>query len=201
MPTFSNYFTRLETYSDLEVSIIRSTKINKVLKMILKLSSIPREEEFNFRGRAMDILSKWKPVLDSDTTPAPADKKDKQPDSAPAAGADAGAAAGAAEGDGDAAKPTANGAAHADKDDGEGDDGEMDGPEQPETPTKADGAGKEAETRLTDEPMLDADPEAGKTATDDTAEKTQPAELAESAAADVQGGEAADKDADMSVSA
>lgn len=70
MTTMSGYFTKLEHYADLEVSIIRLTKINKVLKMIVKLNSIPRDEEFNFRRRAVDILSKWKNVLD------PADEKD-----------------------------------------------------------------------------------------------------------------------------
>ncbi|KAF7116265.1 hypothetical protein CNMCM5793_004341 [Aspergillus hiratsukae] len=75
MNTMSTYFTRLEKVADdLEVSIIRATKINKVLKMIVKLSSIPRDEEFQFRRRAINILSKWKNVLDADTT-APAEPK------------------------------------------------------------------------------------------------------------------------------
>ncbi|KAF7594436.1 hypothetical protein BBP40_009256 [Aspergillus hancockii] len=77
MTSMSGYFTKLENYQDLEVSIIRSTKINKVLKMIVKLSSIPRDEEFQFRRRAVDLLSKWKTVLDADTTPGPAEDKKK----------------------------------------------------------------------------------------------------------------------------
>jgi hypothetical protein len=76
MTMMDNYFTKLEKHSELEVSIIRSTKINKVLKMIVKLSSIPRDEEFQFRQRAITLLSKWKSVLDAE---APAeDKSDKQ---------------------------------------------------------------------------------------------------------------------------
>lgn len=70
MATMATYFDKLEKHSDLEVSIIRSTKINKVLKMIVKLDSIPRDEEFKFRERAIKTLSSWKNVLDSD---APAD--------------------------------------------------------------------------------------------------------------------------------
>lgn len=66
MGTMATYFDKLETHTDLEVSIIRTTKINKVLKMIVKLSTIPRDEEFNFRQRAMNLLSAWKNVLDSD---------------------------------------------------------------------------------------------------------------------------------------
>ncbi|OGM51113.1 PWWP domain protein [Aspergillus bombycis] len=77
MTSMSTYFTKLENYQDLEVSIIRSTKINKVLKMIVKLSSIPRDEEFQFRRRAVDLLSKWKTVLDADTTPGPSERKSK----------------------------------------------------------------------------------------------------------------------------
>lgn len=77
MNTMSNYFTKLESYSDLEVSIIRHTKIHKVLRMIVKLSSIPRDEDFHFKQRAMDILSKWRNVLDSDTTGL-GDEKEKE---------------------------------------------------------------------------------------------------------------------------
>lgn len=76
MANMATYFDKLEKHSDLEVSIIRSTKINKVLKMIVKLNAIPRDEEFSFRQRAMSILSNWKNVLDADT-PVPADKSDK----------------------------------------------------------------------------------------------------------------------------
>lgn len=66
MATMASYFDKLEKHADLEVSIIRSTKINKVLKMIVKLNSIPRDEDFSFRQRAIKILSNWKNVLDSD---------------------------------------------------------------------------------------------------------------------------------------
>ncbi|EKV17499.1 PWWP [Penicillium digitatum] len=76
MANMASYFDKLEKHSDLEVSIIRSTKINKVLKMIVKLNSIPRDEEFNFRHRAMSILSSWKNILDADT-PGLADKDEK----------------------------------------------------------------------------------------------------------------------------
>ncbi|KAL4802924.1 hypothetical protein BDV18DRAFT_163448 [Aspergillus unguis] len=76
MAQMSGHFTKLENLDDLEVSIIRKTKIHKVLRMILKLPSIPRDEEFNFRKRALDILSKWKNVLDSEG--APSQEKDKE---------------------------------------------------------------------------------------------------------------------------
>ncbi|KAJ5124585.1 uncharacterized protein N7515_008410 [Penicillium bovifimosum] len=76
MAGMAPYFDKLEKHSDLEVSIIRSTKINKVLKLIVKLAFIPRDDEFNFRHRAMNILSNWKNILDADT-PGSADKEEK----------------------------------------------------------------------------------------------------------------------------
>lgn len=82
----SNYFNKLETiYTDLEVSIIRTTKIHKVLRMVVRLNTIPRDEEFHFRQRAMDILSKWRNVLDSDPAGA---AEEKEKDSKPTANGD-----------------------------------------------------------------------------------------------------------------
>ncbi|KAJ5547059.1 hypothetical protein N7494_004644 [Penicillium frequentans] len=76
MDAMATYYDKLEKHADLEVAIIRSTKINKVLKMIVKLNTIPRDEEFNFRSRAMSLLSSWKNVLDGDL-PTLTDKEDK----------------------------------------------------------------------------------------------------------------------------
>lgn len=59
----SEFVSKLEGYSELEVSIIRATKINKVLKAILKLSSIPKEEEFKFKPRSQTLLDKWNKLL------------------------------------------------------------------------------------------------------------------------------------------
>jgi hypothetical protein len=74
MSSMSEFITKLEGYADLEVSIIRATKINKVLKAILKLGTIPREEEFNFKTRSQALLDKWNKLLavdqDAPTTPA-----------------------------------------------------------------------------------------------------------------------------------
>ncbi|ELR10489.1 hypothetical protein VC83_04786 [Pseudogymnoascus destructans] len=71
MKQMSEFITKLEGYSDLEVSIIRATKINKVLKGILKIEDIPKEAEFKFRERSTELLAKWNKILESDT-PAPA---------------------------------------------------------------------------------------------------------------------------------
>lgn len=73
MPSMSDFVTKLEGYADLEVSIIRATKINKVLKAIIKLGIIPGEEEFNFKTRSQALLDKWNKLLavdqDAPTTP------------------------------------------------------------------------------------------------------------------------------------
>jgi hypothetical protein len=70
MPQMSDYITMLENFSGLEVSIIRATKINKVLKAILKLDSVPREEEFEFKSRSQKLLEKWNKLMAGETAPA-----------------------------------------------------------------------------------------------------------------------------------
>ncbi|TQV95701.1 PWWP domain-containing protein [Cordyceps javanica] len=72
MKGMSDYLTALETFTDLEASIIRETKINKVLKAILKMDSIPREEEFSFKKRSQGLLDKWNKLLASAAAAAPA---------------------------------------------------------------------------------------------------------------------------------
>ncbi|KND90157.1 PWWP domain-containing protein 3, partial [Tolypocladium ophioglossoides CBS 100239] len=71
MKAMSEFIGMLENFVDLEVSIIRKTKINKVLKAILKLDSIPREEEFQFKKRSQTLLDKWNKLLAGDSS-APA---------------------------------------------------------------------------------------------------------------------------------
>ncbi|KAI9720383.1 MAG: hypothetical protein M1812_002889 [Candelaria pacifica] len=79
MDAMSGYITKLETYADLEVSIIRITKINKVLKAIIKLPSIPRDEEFNFKKRSHDLLATWNRILASEPeTPTAGPAADKE---------------------------------------------------------------------------------------------------------------------------
>ncbi|KAB5563562.1 PWWP domain-containing protein [Coniochaeta sp. 2T2.1] len=70
MKPMSDYLAKLEAFPDLEVSIIRATKINKVLKAILKLDSIPKESEFNFKSRSQELLDQWTKLLAVDEKPA-----------------------------------------------------------------------------------------------------------------------------------
>lgn len=71
MPDMDHFFTQLEQHKDLEPQIIRKTKIHKVLKNIVRLQSIPRDEEFNFKSRSADMLNHWNNALsatDGDTS-------------------------------------------------------------------------------------------------------------------------------------
>ncbi|KAI1162365.1 hypothetical protein F5B18DRAFT_381870 [Nemania serpens] len=70
MKQVSDFLAKLETFPELDVSIIRVTKINKVLKAILKLETIPKEEEFRFKPRSQVLLDKWNILLASDGAPA-----------------------------------------------------------------------------------------------------------------------------------
>jgi hypothetical protein len=86
MAAMSNYIKKLEGYGELEAAIIRTTKINKVLKALIKLNTIPKDEEFNFRGRSVELLGKWNKLLGTDGTgdengagPSSAVEKDDRP--------------------------------------------------------------------------------------------------------------------------
>lgn len=83
MPLMSDHISKLEKHANLEVSIIRKTKIHKVLKAIVKLNSIPKDEEFHFKRRSMDILSQWKNVLESDAQAGGADDSSKEKETKP----------------------------------------------------------------------------------------------------------------------
>ncbi|KAJ4416369.1 hypothetical protein N0V82_006806 [Gnomoniopsis sp. IMI 355080] len=69
MKMMSDYLTKLEGFPDLETEIIRTTKINKVLKAMLKLDHIPKEEEFHFKPRSQVLLEKWNKLLATDEIP------------------------------------------------------------------------------------------------------------------------------------
>ncbi|THW48895.1 hypothetical protein D6D21_02704 [Aureobasidium pullulans] len=65
MSTMHDFFNQLEGYQNLEPAIIRGTKIYKVLRGILKLSSIPKEDEYQFKKRSNDLLASWHEALGS----------------------------------------------------------------------------------------------------------------------------------------
>ncbi|RKF81744.1 putative pwwp domain-containing protein [Golovinomyces cichoracearum] len=67
MKLMSEFIEKLEAYTDLEVSIIRQTKINKVLKAILKLQEIPLEHEYRFKPRSQSLLDEWNKLFANDS--------------------------------------------------------------------------------------------------------------------------------------
>lgn len=75
--SMSDFLKELEGLPLLEASIIRHTKINKVLKAMIKLPSIPLDEEFKFKSRAHDLLQQWNETLANDPTAAGGEKDDR----------------------------------------------------------------------------------------------------------------------------
>ena len=72
----SDFLSKLEKFPDLEGSIIRATKIHKVLKAMIKLTSIPKDEDFQFKSRSHELLSKWNKILSDDPSAGGAGDKD-----------------------------------------------------------------------------------------------------------------------------
>ncbi|KAF2739303.1 hypothetical protein EJ04DRAFT_509007 [Polyplosphaeria fusca] len=63
MVNMSDYLKQLEAHKDLEASVIKKTKVHKVLKAIIKLDSIPKEDEYQFKKRSNELLNSWNRAL------------------------------------------------------------------------------------------------------------------------------------------
>lgn len=83
----SGFLSKLETYPDLEGSIIRATKIHKVLKAMIRLSTIPKDEEYQFKKRSHELLTKWNKILQDDPTAGGDKDDDAKEDTKPEAAA------------------------------------------------------------------------------------------------------------------
>ncbi|KAH8148238.1 uncharacterized protein LAJ45_07690 [Morchella importuna] len=73
MPDMASKFDLLEELQNkgIDAEVIKSTKINKVLKGIFKLPSVPLDDKYNFKKRSADLLQKMNVVLAADgATPA-----------------------------------------------------------------------------------------------------------------------------------
>ena len=79
MAGMADFFSQLEAYENLEPSIIRSTKIHKVLKAIVKLSSIPKDELYNFKKRSAAMLEVWNKRMEAERDTAPASATETKP--------------------------------------------------------------------------------------------------------------------------
>lgn len=66
MDGMNEFFNQLEAYSELEPSIIRTTKIHKVLKAIVKLASVPKDDLYSFKKRSSTMLEIWNKRMESE---------------------------------------------------------------------------------------------------------------------------------------
>ncbi|KAF2674934.1 hypothetical protein BT63DRAFT_24523 [Microthyrium microscopicum] len=72
MDIMAEHLRTLESFPDLEASIIRQTKINKLLKAVIKVPDLPRDEEFQFKDRCHKLLATWTESLNADEDKTPA---------------------------------------------------------------------------------------------------------------------------------
>ena len=136
----SDFLGELEKYPDLHGSIIRATKIHKVLKAMLKLPAIPLEEDFKFRDRCQTLLGKWNAILASD----PSEDNEAEA-SASGAGITNGEAARKEDGDETVPKKKIGTATEGEKEEASGSD-------------KAEESEMTAEEKKTDGPAVDSAP-------------------------------------------
>ena len=79
MEGMAEHFNQLEAQKDLEPNIIRTTKIHKVLRAIVKLPTIPREAEFDFKKRSSDLLNSWSSALSTENEGSASASTEKSP--------------------------------------------------------------------------------------------------------------------------
>lgn len=59
LPDLSNHLGRLEALPELELSVMRETKIKKLLSAILRTKDIPEENKYKFKSRITNVLAGW----------------------------------------------------------------------------------------------------------------------------------------------
>lgn len=68
----AKFFDQLEKADDIDSGILKDTKIHKVMKGIVKLTGIPKDEEFHFKDRSAKLLDSWNKLLgESSDKPRP----------------------------------------------------------------------------------------------------------------------------------
>lgn len=65
LPEISKFISKLESFGDLDASIILSTKIHKVCKAILKLESIPGDDTYGFKARSAVLYENYNKILET----------------------------------------------------------------------------------------------------------------------------------------
>lgn len=67
MDTQHATFQTVEAYNEMTPEQLKVTKIGKVMKRIHQLPEIPRDDEFHFRQRAGELMSRWGAILGAQT--------------------------------------------------------------------------------------------------------------------------------------
>jgi hypothetical protein len=70
LPEISRFISKLESFGDLDASILRNTKIYKVCKAILKLDNIPGNDTYQFKDRCAALYERYSKILDSSQQPS-----------------------------------------------------------------------------------------------------------------------------------
>ncbi|SPO26252.1 uncharacterized protein UTRI_02528 [Ustilago trichophora] len=63
MPAADSTFKTVEEYDGMTAEHLRTTKIGKVMKRVMQLTEIPRDDEFRFRDRAERLCAKWGAIM------------------------------------------------------------------------------------------------------------------------------------------
>lgn len=63
MPSADATFKTVEEYDGMTAEHLRTTKIGKVMKRVMQLSEIPRDDEFHFKDRAEKLCAKWGAIM------------------------------------------------------------------------------------------------------------------------------------------
>ncbi|EPQ29372.1 uncharacterized protein PFL1_03127 [Pseudozyma flocculosa PF-1] len=63
MPANDETFKLVEAYDDMTLDQLKHSKIGKVMKKIVQLDEIPRDDEFHFKERAEALYNKWQATI------------------------------------------------------------------------------------------------------------------------------------------
>ncbi|CDW99151.1 hypothetical protein [Sporisorium scitamineum] len=74
MPSADATFKVVEEYEGMMADHLRTTKIGKVMKRVMQLAEIPRDDEFHFKERAEKLCAKWGAIMASGDGAAAAPK-------------------------------------------------------------------------------------------------------------------------------
>jgi hypothetical protein len=83
MAAMSEHLEKLERMISPPKIVLTSTNINKVLKRIMKLDQIPKDDEFDFKKRATELFKKWDVILRHEDEPAATSTAQSQSEHAP----------------------------------------------------------------------------------------------------------------------